>query len=112
MPGGPKSRIPRQGVRFPAAETGVRPAHPCTQIRAGITQGGVTSCTAPSHYHGLTCEQVWELDGQDHGLLQGFLGSLQTGHIAPPHVGLLHHDGTCEGVTLLRWPHKDGHGEQ
>ena len=43
----------------------------------------------------LTGEEMGEFDGEDHCFLEGLLGSLQPCHVTPPHVRLLHHDGTC-----------------
>lgn len=116
VPGGPKSRIPRQGVRFPATEPGVKASvqgpwgpqgqmsplcwvtSPCAHAPAAAPCCGARG-PSPRVPVTLTGKQVWELDGQDHGFLQGLLGSLQAGHVTPPHVGLLHHDGTCEAAV-------------
>lgn len=139
MPGGPKSRIPRQGVRFPATEPSVKasPALHKLDLHRDLGPAGTHIPSALGHLpartpppqlpplavgheaplHGraavlelpvtLTSEQVWELDGQDHGFLQGLLGSLQPSHVAPPHIGLLHHDGTC-GAERRAGAHSSG----
>ncbi len=41
-----------------------------------------------------TCKEVGEFDRQDDGFLQSFLGSLQSSHIVPPDIGLLHYNST------------------
>lgn len=43
----------------------------------------------------LTSEEMGEFDGEDDSFLEGLLGSLQPSHVTPPHVRLLHHNGTC-----------------
>lgn len=47
----------------------------------------------------LTCEQMWKFNWQDDSFFEGLFGALQPGHIIPPNVGLLHHDGTCKMET-------------
>lgn len=42
-------------------------------------------------YH-RTCEEVREFDGQDYSFLQSFLSSLQSSHIVPPDIWLLHYN--------------------
>ena len=89
VPGGPNSRMPLHGVRFPGN------AERRSTVRFQRTimsecEGEFEQGTSHS-----TCEEVREFDGQDDGFLQSFFSSLQSGHIVPPHVGLLHHNGTC-----------------
>lgn len=40
-----------------------------------------------------------EFNWQNYSFFEGLLGSLQPGHVIPPDVGLLHHDGTCRTKT-------------
>ena len=44
---------------------------------------------------------MWELDGQDDGLFQSLFGSLQTGDVFPPDVGLLCENGAGERTAEL-----------
>ena len=45
---------------------------------------------------------MWELDRQNDGFFQGFLGALQPSDVVPLDVGLLHHDGVVQlGLHLL-----------
>jgi hypothetical protein len=49
----------------------------------------------------LASEQVGELDGKNDGLLQGFLGLLQTSNVFPFDVGLVSQNSTSEGTSEL-----------
>jgi len=42
-----------------------------------------------------------ELDWEDDGLLEGFLGLLQSGHIVPANVRLLCQNGALQGAPQL-----------
>lgn len=45
---------------------------------------------------------MWELNRQNHGLLQRFLGALQAGNVRPLDVRFFHNNGTLQlGLQLL-----------
>lgn len=83
VPGGPNSRMPLHGVRFPS------PTHHLRQAKAIL--GTLRSRSG----RGRTGEQVGEFDGEDHRFFQSFFGSLQPSHVAPLDIRSFHHDGTC-----------------
>lgn len=41
----------------------------------------------------LTCEEVWEFNGQNNGFLQGLFGSFESSDIVPLDIWFLHDDG-------------------
>lgn len=101
----PQSPRPWPGRTFQCQEgqRGGSLATGCAYLRGtkqregdGLTHPSQQAWSGPGEsYPSLTCEQVGELDGQDDGFFEGFLGTFQPCHIVPPHIRLLHHNGPC-----------------
>lgn len=45
----------------------------------------------------LACEEMWEFDWQNDSFFQSLFSPLQTSHVIPFNVWLLHYNGSCTG---------------